>query len=239
MWKRLAAGLTCVLMMLCACSAQAELTWPDNPTPGQQALMDYIGRVNENLLLLDAAPVNRVFECYSGFASLGVTASAESEVPENVELVVTMTDAGLRMLTLRVSSIDQFASLAASCIQAASFGQIELADALNDPMAYASRVAGEPANSFSDEVVEQQGDTVRTYYSYAPNEYNDGHDWMTMTLIFPWNFGAGSGVLVTPTPAPEIDYGNEYEGSRFDDEYTHLEVFATESPSPEDGIIAH
>ena len=237
MWKRLAAGLTCMLMMLCACSAQADLTWPENPTPGQQALMAYIDRVNENLTQLGAAPVNQVFECYSGFASVGVTASPESDVPENVELVITMSDYGLQKLILRVSALDQFAGLAASCIQAARIGQIELADALKDPSAYVSRVAKEPANSFEDDVQEQQGDAVRTYYRYAPNEYNDGHDWLTMTLIFPWSSDYSSGVVVTPTPAPAIDYGNEYEGSRFDDDYTHLEVFATDPPSPDDGFI--
>ena len=226
-----------MLMMLCACSAQADLTWPEKMTPGQQLLRTYIEQVNVNLLSLGAEPVNRLFECYSGFASLGVTTSPDSDVPENMELVVNMSDYGLQKLTLRVASLDQFANLAASCIQAASAGQIELKDAMNDPQAYAVRVAKEPANSFADDVLEQQGDAVRSYFSYAPNEFSDGRDWLTMTLIFPWSSDYSSGVVVTPTPAPQIDYGNEYEGSRFEDDYTHLEVFATESPSPDDGII--
>ena len=59
-----------------------------------------------------------------------------------------------------------------------------------------------------------------------------------MTVIFPlegtWD---GSGVLtaVTATRGPDTWSGNDpgYEGYESQDDYTHLEVFATATPEPE------
>lgn len=234
MWKRLAV-LTTALWMLCG-TAMAELNWPKAPTEGQQAAAAYIAQVNEDLAAQGMPVVNTLFECYTGFASLGVTADPKAEVPEDVELILTMDGSGLTMLTLRVSDAGRFAALAGACIHAAT-PDLALTDALREPTAYAARVMSEPDNSFEDDVDPSQGDTVRVYYRYAPDEYHDGVDWITMTLIFPWHGAAAGGVYVTPTPPPAADYGNEYEGSQFDDGYTHFEVFVTPTTNPDDALI--
>lgn len=234
MWRRLAA-LALVLMMM-AGTACAEVAWPGTLTAGQQLLKAYVARVNEDLAALGAAQVNRLFECYAGFASLGV-ASDDAEIPEGNELIVTMAGDTLETLTLRTNDADLFAVLAAACIQAASPDAVALTDTMAEPAAYAARVKNEPENSFSDEVNTAQSDRVRTYYAYEPNAYGDGENWLTMTLVFAWSGTMADGVYVTPTPLPPEDYGNEYEGTQFDDGYTHLEIFVTATPSPDDALI--
>lgn len=234
--RRALCVLLCALMLLPAC-AGAELNgWPEQMTFGQTLAQVYFDRVNENLAQLGAAPVNSIFECYSGFVSLGVTASPDADIPEGTELVMLMRDSGLQKLTIHTRDLQGFTALAAACIEAASQGTISLADAMKEPAAYAKTIASAPKNSIANVVYDDQGDTVRTYYNYTPNEFNDDVNWMTMTLIFPWG-GTVYGVLVTPTPPPAIDYGNEYEGSNFNDGYTHLEIVTPEPQAPDDGII--
>lgn len=235
MRRRLAALV--LALMLIAGSAGAELNWPTPLTDGQTLLRAYIERVNEDLAALGEAPVNTLFECYSGFASLGVTAQPGAEVPEDVELIVTMSGAGLQLLTLRVSSIDRFAPLAAACIQAASPDTLALTDTMATPAAYAKRAQQEPGNSFADDVNPIQGDQVRTYYAYAPNEYKDGVNWLTLTVVFPWQGVQSSGIYVTPTPATDRDNQTEEYQSELMDDYTHFEVFITATPSPDDAMI--
>lgn len=234
MLKRLAAMLAA--LMLLSGTACAQIVWPQEMTMGQLLLSEYVERVNRNLTALGAPQVDALFECYPGFASLGAGAEG-AEVPEDVELVVTMSDAGLQKLVLRVCRPELFTDLAVACIQAASPDQMTIEDAKKACSAYAQRVMKEPDNSFGDEVQEQQGDTIRMYYGYEPNAFDDGVNWMRMTLIFAWSGIANGGMYVTATPAPQTDYGNEYEGTRFDDGYVHLEVFLTPSPAPEDGLV--
>ena len=73
--------LLCALLLLPA-AALAELTWPDGATGGQQALQAYIARVNDNLAQQGSRQVNSLFEYYTGFAVLGVTAKDMAEVPD-------------------------------------------------------------------------------------------------------------------------------------------------------------
>ena len=90
--------LLCALLMLPAC-ALADLAWPAGATAGQLALQEYVARVNGNLAQLGTGQVNSIFECYSGFAVLGVTSQDMAEVPEGVELTVREKD-GVRYLFL-------------------------------------------------------------------------------------------------------------------------------------------
>lgn len=234
--RKLLAAILCALLLLPAC-AGAELNgWPEQMTFGQLLAQEYFDRVNENLAQLSASPVNSMFECYSGFLSLGVTAFPDADIPEGTELVLLMRDSGLQKLTIHTRDMSGFPALAAACIEAASQGTITLEDAMKEPAAYAKSIASAPDNSISNVVYDDQGDTVRTYYNYMPNEFNDGQNWMTMTLIFPWG-GTVYGVLVTPTPPPAIDYGNEYEGSNFNDGYNHLDIVTPVPQAPDDGII--
>ena len=108
-----------LLSLALALPAAAELSWPDGLTAAQEKLKTYMEQVNETLVQQGASPFNRLFELYSGFASLAVTSADDAEIPENVELTVTMDESTLCVLTLRVSDTGTFVSLAGACIQAA------------------------------------------------------------------------------------------------------------------------
>ena len=227
--KRLCA-FACALLLLPA-AALAQLTWPDAATSGQMALEDYIARVNGNLAQLGAAQVNSVFECYAGFAVLGVTARDMAEVPEGVELTFTLNEDSLAQLQLRVNDPSAFAALAGSCIEAASPGAMTLQDAMSTPAAHAARVLGAPANSYEEQVITGPGDAPRTYYAYYPNQYRDGVNWLQLTLIFPWADARAAAVIGAATPAP-AGPEQEYEGTGYDGG-VHLEVFVTPTPEPD------
>ena len=156
--------LLCALLLLPA-AALAELTWLDGATGGQQALQAYITRVNDNLIQLGSRQVNSIFECYEGFAVLGVTAKDMAEVPEGVELTFTMNEDSLSQLQLRVNDPACFAALAASCIQAASPGAVTLQDAMVTPASHADQAQREPANSYEEQVITGPGDAPRTSYA--------------------------------------------------------------------------
>ena len=222
--------LLCALLLLPA-AVLAELTWPEGATGGQQALQAYIARVNDSLAQLGSRQVNSIFECYAGFAVLGVTAKDMAEVPEGVELTFTMNEDSLSQLQLRVNDPACFTALAASCIQAASPEAMTLQDAMITPASHTARAQGEPANSYEEPVITGPGDAPRTYYAYYPNQYRDGVNWLQLTLIFPRSDAQAAAAIGAVTPPP-ADSEQEYEGTGYDGGI-HLEVFVTPTPEPD------
>lgn len=235
MFKRLAALLLAALLL--PLPALAEIVWPDQ-TAGQQQLKEYISRVNDNLAQLSQQPVNRLFECYDTFAVLGVTASEDAWGPEDVELTFTLSADCLTVLQLRVSSLERFAALAASCIQASCPEAMTLQDALVTPTLYMNQAIGNPANSFEDPVETLNGPSPRMYYAYYPNEYSDGVNWLQLTLVFPLGgiSSASPSATLTPPPSDTSYYDDNaetgYEGYDYDGG-THLEIFTTATPEPD------
>lgn len=236
MIRRLAA----VLLLLCflPLCASGEIAWPDK-TPGQMQLKEYISRVNDNLLVMSQQPVNAMFECYTGFATLGITAFDDALTPEKVELTFTLYQDRLNTLQLRVSTLEQFSAIAASCIQAVSPDAATLQDCLKEPERYMKKALKNPANSFEDPVDPLNGPTPRAYYAYYPNQYSDGVNWLQLTLVFPLSgLDAQGGVSATETPPPgSMSYYDDntetgYEGYGYDGG-THFEVFTTATPEPD------
>ena len=223
-------ALLCALLLVPAASL-AEIAWPASPTQGQAALMDYISRVNQNQSQQNRGWVNSLFECYPSFAILGVTSLDMAEIPEGVELSFTLNSDSIDTLQLRVSDPTRFASIAASCIQAASPDAVTLDEALADPTAHAKRAMDKPTASYEDEINDLNGQSPRVYYAYYPNQYRDGVNWLQMTLIFPLPDVAASTAAVTPPPQSsdlELEYDlTDYDGG------THLEIFTTPTPEPD------
>ncbi len=225
-----------MLMMCLALAAPASartVAWPAAETEGQRQLQAYMARVDENLAAQGQSQFNSLFECYATFACLGVTAQDNAEVPEQVELLITLYEESMNVLQLRVSDPARFGPLAASCIQAASPSVIVLADALAGAQPYAAKAQSAPQNSFEEPVDEMNGSAPRAYYAYYPNQYQDGVNWLQLTLIFPMA-GSGDAALYTvpsATAAPAVE--DEYEGYHPSDNYPHLEVFLQETPEPD------
>lgn len=223
-------ALWCALMLL-PVTALAAIEWPALTTAGQQQLVDYIERVNQNQSQQNRGWINSLFEFYTTFAVLGMTSLDMAEIPEGVELSFTLNNDSIDTLQLRVNDPTRFANLAASCIQAASPGAITLEDALADPTAHAEKAMKKPSNSFEDEIIDLNGTAPRVYYAYYPNQYRDGVNWLQMTLIFPLPGSTDASVAVTPVP-PAADPNLEYEGTGYDGG-THLEIFLTPTPEPD------
>ena len=160
--------------------------------------------------------------CFPTLASLGVTTQDGAEVPEEVEITVTMDTDSMTKLVLRCLDPDQFSVLAAACIHAAAPSASDYAAELQAADKYASRVKAAPDNSFEDTVNELQGDSVRTYYAYYPNQYQDGNSWLQLTLIFARSGSSDTGVYVTPVPDPAATASDEYEGITTKDDYSHF-----------------
>ena len=227
--------LTMILTLLCA-AAPAELAWP----AGQEKLESYIALVNETLVSRGERAFNSLITCTQSVATLAITAEDNAEVPEDVELDVTMEGGRPVKLVLRVSNPSRFALLAGACIQAVSPDVTTLEDAMKDPGVYASKAASSPQNSFEDTVSELAGETPRTYYAYYPNQYHDGVSWLQLTLIFPMEGSEETGVAPTETPHVAVAT-DEHEGYLPVDGGTHLEVFTTATPEPDSpaGGYAH
>ena len=235
MVKRLSARvLACLLLPVLAC---AQILWPDQ-TPGQVQLKEYIARVNANLLSLGQTEVNALFECYTGFASMGIVSQPDAFMPEDVELTFMLYDNSLNTLQLRVSTPEKFAAIAGSCIQAASPDAATLKEAMKDPARYMDKAIANPNNSFEDTVTLLNGPSPRMYYAYYPNQYKDGVNWLQMTLVFPLGGASSAGASATETPPPSshsyYDDNAEtgYEGYEYDGG-THLEIFTTATPEPD------
>ena len=140
-------------------------------------------------------------------------------------------------LEVSVKDTTLFSGLCAA-LTAAAAGDVEnVKSYLKDPDAYVRRVQQSPMNSFSDDIVLDRGESVRTYFVYEPNAFGDGRSWLSMTLVFPREGAVNSGVVQTPVPTPQVL--SERDGSDDDGDYspyddgTHLEIFLTPTPEPD------
>ena len=233
--RKLAALL--LALMMTATTALAEMNWPKLTTAGQEQLRDYVARVNDDLTSLGQPTVNTIFEFYETFATMGITAQDNAEVPESIEMTFLLSAEGLMSLQLRVSDAGRFAAVTAACVQASSPTAITLETALTDANQYLQRTLENPYGAFADEVNPMQGTSPRVYFAYYPNQYADGVDWRQMTLIFPLPGSADAPLAVTPEPAAALDAdGNEVYSMNtrtYEEGYDHLEVFLTPTPEPD------
>ena len=234
MVKRCLAFLLAVLLPVCAYAAPR---WQQE-TPAQILLKEYMERANGILTETGEEPVNRLFEEYRSFAVLGITRTDDAEIPENVEITVRLFYDAIDSLELRVSERERFPALASALIRALSPETITEEAASGGPSALAQRAADHPDNSYEEEVDPLNGTIPRVYFAYYPNQYHDGTDWLQMTIVFPMQ-GAWDGVSLisspTATKAPDTwsDHDASYEGYDSQDDYSHLDVFATATPEPD------
>lgn len=204
MIKRFLALLCCLL--LAASVAQAAIDWPVLTTQGQQAAQTYIAQVNANLSSLGAANINSLFECYPVIMSLGITAQDNADTPEGVELSLQLQEEGMVSLTVRSIYPDSFGALAGSCVQAADPSRT-LEDTVNEAAAKAALAQQSPDDSFEDVMGETdwyQGNTLRVYYAYRPDEYSDGNNWLQAVLIFPFTGLPTAQPTLEPTATPTL-----------------------------------
>lgn len=233
--KKLAAFLLCLLMMTSAC---AEIDWPVTMTSGQAALRNYVDTVNLTLAQQSAGVIDMGYEMYSTFASLGMDGA---DAPETAEIYFLLGDAGLHSLTLRLCDADRFEKVAAACLTAAS-SSMTLESALTLVGSYAQvmhqdEASGDMTHSFEEPVDELQSDQARAYFAYYPNQFGDGKSWLQMTLIFPRPGSTENSLaLAGMTPAPNTE-DVEYEGFFAEDNFNHLEIFATPTPEPDSAAM--
>lgn len=240
--KKFALLMLCLL--LSTVSALAEIQWPAVLTSGQAALRNYVDQVNLILTQEDAGVIDMQYELYATFASMGMDGA---DAPESVEIYFLLGENGLHSLTLRLCDADRFEKVAAACLSCASTA-IKLEDARTlaagyadvlrrDLKAFAANPQEAMTNSFEEDVNDLQGNQPRAYFAYYPNQYGDGNHWLQMTLIFarPGSEGASLAAAdLTPAPNAEPD---EYEGYFSQDNYNHLEVFATPTPEPDSAAM--
>lgn len=250
--KRLAALLLALLMMTAICLA--EIDWTGCSDAAVNHLQPYVEHVNAALATMGAGTIDVAYEVYSGFASLGMDGVVMPDDPnalftKEVEMYFLMSDEGLYSLTLRASDIDRFAAIAAACLHAASPEYITLESALTTTERYTAIAHSDAANravdpksithGYEEEVEESplQGDSPRAYFAYYPDQYGDEVNWLQMTLIFqrPGSQG-GSLVVGGATPPPQTE-DEEYEGYFSQDNYDHMETFATPTPEPDSAAM--
>ena len=239
--KKLAAFLLCMLLLLV--TALADFAWPDTLSSGQAALRNYVETVNMSLTEHDGGVIDMQYELYSTFASMGMDSE---ETPEKVEMYFLLGEEGLHSLTLRICDADQFELVAAACLSAAS-SAILWEDALEITASYANVMRSDlkdrqsnpesMTHSFEEEVNDLQGSQPRAYFAYYPNQYGDGKDWLQMTLIFARPGSEDAELSLTAATPPPDTGDNEYEGYFSQDNYTHLEVFATPTPEPDSAAM--
>ena len=235
MVRRLAA-LTAALTLAVAGAAYAAPVWKQD-TQGQRMLKAYVERADDYLLEFGEQAVNSLFEMYGGFAVFGITAQEDAEVPEEVEVTCRMSSEAPEILQVRVSRAERFPAVAAAFLRALNPTQTP-AEALKEPQAKARQALEKADQSFEQKVDELNGSSARVYYAYFPNQYRDGVNWIQMTIVFPlpdyWD-EAGIENVKTETRRPNVpaDADPEYEGYASEDDYSHLDVFSTETPEPD------
>ena len=89
-------------------------------------------------------------------------------------------------------------------------------------------------NDAQDYINEIQGAQPRVYFAYYPDQYKDLHNWLQLTIIFA-RPGSGSAPVIVPgsTPAPESADGVWLS----QDNYNHLEIFASPTPEPDSAAM--
>lgn len=238
MVKRFAAVLLSLMLFMTG-GAFAEIQWQQE-TEGQKMLKEYIEAVNLLLAETGEKPINRLFEMYRGFAVLGITEEEDAEIPEGVEITVQLYPEAMNTLELRADNADRFPRIAACLIRALYGESMTAEEAITAPREKAERAKTTPANSFEEPIEEMNGTIPRVYYAYFPNQYHDGVNWLQMTLVFPmagtWD---GTGLITGEEKTaksgllPEDEGDPDYEGYFSEDDYNHLEVFATATPEPD------
>lgn len=235
--KKLAALLLCLMMITAA--ALADIAWPEGLTPGQVQLQSYIARVNEALASTGGGTIDVLHGLYPRLADLGMDGVTLPEDPFAVydppaEISVIYSEEGIHSLVLRMQDPDRFAIVAAACIHAASPGAVSLQAARTITDAYAGSVRSAPNRSFQEDVNDIQGAQPRAYFAYYPNQFMDEHNWLQLTLVFARPGSADASVIVpASTPAPESGDGVWLS----QDNYTHLEVFASPTPEPDSAAM--
>lgn len=234
MVKRIAAAALALLLIPAA--ALAGLPWQGD-TPALDTLKNYTEVINKLLTEKGEQPINSLFSCYPAEVVMGITAEDNAEIPEGIEITVELYYETMNSLQLRVSDPDRFPAIAAAVLQALYGDKMTWEDAIRVPAERANRAKAQPNASFEEPVDDMNGTSPRVYYSYTPNQYRDGVDWLQMTLIFPMA-GEWDGISLTVG----TEYGQEYvpedadpdyEGYRTKDDYLHLEYFATPTPEPD------
>ena len=216
---------------------------------------------NTALAAQNAGVIDMRYEMYSTFASLGMDGADMPEDPFAdftlpAEMYFTMNAQGLHTLQLRMpigiqitldeadqhvlqadaADLAHFAAVAAACLHASSPSAVSVEQALGITNAYAGSILASATTSFGEEVNDMQGNQPRAYFAYFPNQFHDNkNSWVQMTLIFPLP-GSADAPIVVPisTPAPEQ---TEDEVWLSDDNYTHLELFATPTPEPDSAAM--
>lgn len=219
--------------------ALAAPQWKED-TPAMAMLRDFTGKVNEILQEHGEGPINSLFGNFPQVTVMGITGEDDAEIPEGVEITVSMFYDTLATLELRVNDLGRFPVIAASIIKALYGETKSWGDVLHIPEERAKRARENPGDSFEEPVDETNGENPRTYYAYYPNEYHDGVNWIQMTLVFPMA-GAWDGDRITlgtersenENMLPEEEANPDYTGYFSTDDYTHLEVFATATPEPD------
>ena len=234
---RLTAGIMLLTMLIPAGAAAAELNWKTE-TAGQQVLKLYVENANLALESHGEQPVNSLFEMYQGFAVMGITILDNAETPEGVEITARLFAESINSLEVRVSDVSRFPVIAAAFLQAMSPETMSWEDALKTPKERATKAAASPQNSYEEPMEDLNGTAPRVFYAYYPNQYQDGVNWMQMTIIFPLEgYWDGYGVINNPeqTKAPDTYSGHsaDYEGYFSRDDYSHLDVFMTATPEPD------
>ena len=236
--KKLAALLLCVLMITTAALAQIE--WPASPTAGQRQLQAFVDAANAALAANGGGVIDVKYELYTTFASLGMDGV---EMPEDpfadfsmpVELYVTMTEEGVHSVKLRMQDASRFAVTAAACIHAASPAAVSYEQAYSVTRAYAASVMNAPNRSFEEVVNDVQGYQPRAYFAYYPNQFQDEHNWLQMTLVFS-RPGSVDAPFIVPvnTPAPDSAEDQVWLSN---DNFSHLEIFVTPTPEPDSAAM--
>ena len=226
-----------VIIIFFSAAFAADLKWQTD-TPAQQMLKAYIESANQYLSEYGENPVNSLFEIYPAIAVMGITDKPNAEMPEDVEITVTLLNDRMNQLQLRVCDTDRFPGIAASLIRALYGENISAEDALSTPADRAAKAKKDPKNSFEETIDELSGTVPRFYYAYYPDQYHDGKSWIQMTIIFPKDTSwAGKDMIVGTTEEkgvdPESGVSEDYEGYYSTDDYSHFELFVTPTPEPD------
>ncbi|MBQ8161935.1 MAG: hypothetical protein IJ083_14510 [Clostridia bacterium] len=220
-----------VLMLLWTGVAPAAGAWPE----GTETAEGFVAQVNQLLAQMNAPQIDTIIAAYPTFATLAVQ-DGTSDVPETNQIAMALSGGYIQNLTFSVSDLDLFLPISVALISACS-GEEDLALLEKEVQTYLKRAREHPDQSFEDRVIWDQGDQARVYYAYVPNQYMDGTNWLTMTLIFPRPQEMGLGGVVTPAPENRRDPIYDVQDSEGDytpyDEGTHLEIFLTPTPEPD------
>ncbi len=223
-------GWLCIGWLLCLLlpwTALAELSIPTD-TAGQVALADYLGRVNTHLAENGMPQVNSSFGCSETMAIFGITKEDNAEIPENVELTFSLFEDCLNSVELRVADPEVFRYVAAACLKAVD-ETMTWDDAMKWVKHHADQAKNDPNTSFEDKIQEGNGTAPRAYFAYFPNQWQDGVNWVQMTLFFPIP-GSSESMTVTPTPPPVVEDLEGYNDIRSEDTFIHFETNVTPTP---------